>query len=139
MNHGLHRDFSLQEDQAAARWEKQIAPDLRMTVDLMVAEGDLVAVVWTARGTNTAHIGWLPATGVKVEERGITVWRIIDGKLHDEWTSFDLLHIARQFVTQLKWQLMALLFALAIFVWMTARLFRHRPQAPISGAKVIQA
>lgn len=131
VNHGLHRNIGLQEDQAAARWEKQTVPDLNMTVDLMVAEGDLVTVVWTARGTNTARIGWLPATGVKVEERGITVWRFIDGKIRDEWTSFDQLHIVGQIATQLKWQLMALLFALVILAWVGTRLFHHRPRAPL--------
>jgi steroid delta-isomerase-like uncharacterized protein len=131
VNHGLHRNFSLQEDQAAARWEKQTAPDLKISPDLMVAEGDLVTVIWTARGTNTAHLGWLPATGVKVEERGITVWRIVDGKIHEEWTSFDLFPIVRQFVTQLKWQLMALLFALIIVAWMATRFFHHRRRAPV--------
>jgi steroid delta-isomerase-like uncharacterized protein len=125
VNHGLHRNFNLDEDQAAARWEKEIAPDLKMTVDLMVAQEDFATVVWTARGTNTARIGWLPATGAKFEERGITVWRIVDGKIHDEWTSFDLLHIVRQIAAQLKWQLMALLLFLIIFLWMVVRLFRR--------------
>lgn len=59
VNHGLHRNFSLQEDQAAARWEKQTAPDLNITVDLMVAERGLVTVVWTAR--NEHHQNWLAA------------------------------------------------------------------------------
>jgi steroid delta-isomerase-like uncharacterized protein len=126
VNHGLHRNFNLDEDQAAARWEKQVAPDLKMTVDLMVVQEDFATVVWTARGTNTARIGWLPATGAKFEERGITVWRIIDGKIHDEWTSFDLLHIVRQIAAQLKWQLMALLLFLIIFLWMVVRLFRRK-------------
>lgn len=39
-DHGLDRNFDLEEDQAAARWEKKIAPDLRITVDLIMAEGD---------------------------------------------------------------------------------------------------
>jgi len=64
VNHGLHRDANLQEDQAAVHWEKQALPDLKMTVDQMVAEGDLVTVVWTIHGTNTAAASPLPATGV---------------------------------------------------------------------------
>jgi steroid delta-isomerase-like uncharacterized protein len=129
VNHGLHRNFTLQEDQAAARWEKQTAPDLKMSVDLIAAEEDFVTVVWTARGTNTARIGWLPATGVKFEERGITVWRIIDGKIRDEWTSFDDLYILRQIASQLKWQLIAILLVAIIFVWMLVRLFRRKFRA----------
>jgi len=91
VNHGLHRNADLQEDQAAARWEKEHLPDLKVTVDMMVAEGDLVTVMGTFRGTNSVPIGSLPATGVRIEGRGITVWRIVDGKIHDEWTAFDML------------------------------------------------
>ena len=54
VNHGLHKSFDLQADQAAVHAEKKAFPDLKITVDLMVAEGDLVTVVWTFRGTNTA-------------------------------------------------------------------------------------
>jgi len=121
VNHGLHRNASLQDDQAAARWEKQAFPDLKMTVDLMVAEGDLVTVVWTLRGTNTAAASPLPATGVKLELRGITVWRIVDGKIREEWTSFDMLRPVRQFADQLKWQLICLLCAAVILLWAAGR------------------
>ena len=54
VNHGLKRNFSLREDQAAVHQEKAAFPDLKMSVELMVAEGDLVAVVWIFRGTHTA-------------------------------------------------------------------------------------
>jgi steroid delta-isomerase-like uncharacterized protein len=121
VNHGLHRNASLQEDQAAVHWEKRAFPDLKMTVDLMVAEGDLVTVVWTMRGTNTTAASPLPATGVKIELRGITVWRIVDGKIREEWTSFDLSQAVRQLVAQLKWQLIGLLCAVAILLLAAGR------------------
>jgi steroid delta-isomerase-like uncharacterized protein len=124
VNHGLHRDANLQEDQAAARWEKTVLPDLTMTVDKIVAEDDLVTVVWRARGTNTVSVGELPATGATVELRGITVWRIVDGKIVEEWTSFDMLGVARQVATQLKWWIFGLLVALVMLVWGTARFVR---------------
>ena len=124
VNHGLHRDASLAEDQAAVHWEKQACPDLKMTVGPMVAEGDLVSVLWIARGTNTAATGWLPATGVKIELRGITIWRIADGKLLEEWTSFDIFRVVRQVVDQLKWQLLGLLCTAAILLWLIGRALR---------------
>jgi steroid delta-isomerase-like uncharacterized protein len=124
VNHGLHRDFDLEEDQAAVRWEKKIAPDLEITVDLMVAEGDLVTAVWTARGTNSAPIGSLPATGVRIEERGITVWRIADGKIREEWTSFDSLHIVREVMSQRKWTLISLACAAVVLLWLVIRFLR---------------
>ncbi|MGA2606670.1 MAG: ester cyclase [Terriglobia bacterium] len=122
VNHGLHRNADLREDQAAARAEKKAFPDLKMTVNLMVAEGDLVTVVWTFLGTHTgAGYYGLPPTGVKVELRGITVWRIVDGKIREEWTSFDQLRVFRQFVTQLKWPLIGFLSAAVILACVLCR------------------
>jgi steroid delta-isomerase-like uncharacterized protein len=132
VNHGLHSDVSLAEDQAAARFEKQVCPDLQMAIGAMVAEGDLVSVLWIARGTNTASAGWLPATGAKIELRGITIWRIDDGKIREEWTSYNELRIVREIVYQLRWQLLGLVCAVLFLFWIPARLmrrllFRNRP------------
>jgi steroid delta-isomerase-like uncharacterized protein len=121
VNHGLHKNFDLQADQAAVHAEKKAFSDLKMTVDLMVAEGDLVTVVWTFRGTNTAAGYGLPPTGARIELRGITVWRIVDGKIREEWTSFDDMQAARQLVSQLKWQLLGLLIVALILVWIFCR------------------
>jgi len=63
VNHGRTRDIGLKEDQDAARGWKSAAPDLKMTVELMVAEGDLVTVLWRAEGTNTGTGNGIPATG----------------------------------------------------------------------------
>jgi steroid delta-isomerase-like uncharacterized protein len=121
VNHGLHRNFDLQADQAAVHAEKKAFPDLKITADLMVAEGDMVTVVWTFRGTNTAAGYGLPPTGARIELRGITVWRIVDGRIREEWTSFDELQAARQIVTQLKWPLLGFLAAGVILVWIFSR------------------
>ena len=79
VNHGLQRSVGLKEDQEAARGWKDAFPDGKMGIVLMVAEDDLVTVIWTGTGTNTGQGNGLPATGKKVELRGITVWRIVDG------------------------------------------------------------
>ncbi len=125
VNHGLHRNASLAEDQAAVHFEKQACPDLRITFGPMVAEGDLVSVLWIFRGTNTARVGLLPATGAKIEVRGITIWRIADGRIREELTSFDLLGILRQVLYQLRWQLLGLGCVALIFIWIAVRLFRR--------------
>jgi len=125
-NHGLHRDFDLQADQDAVHAEKRAFPDLRMTVDKLVAEGDLVTALWTFRGTHTAGgYAGLPPTGARVEMRGITIWRIVDGKIRDEWTSFDELGAWSQVVAHLKWPLaLALVALLALVVIAERTLFR---------------
>jgi steroid delta-isomerase-like uncharacterized protein len=131
VNHGLHRNYDLQEDQAAVHAEKKAFPDLKMSVLLMASEGDLVTAVWVFRGTHTGSgYDGLPPTGVKLELRGITVWRIVDGKIREEWTEFDQLRAAQQFVTQLKWPLLGFLFVALILAWAFCRFFlrMRRPQ-----------
>lgn len=96
VNHARSRDASLAEDQAAARGWRQAAPDLIMTTDLILAEGDLVAVLWRASGTNTGEGNGLPATGKQINGKGITVWRIENGKLREEWSEFSMLQLLQQ-------------------------------------------
>jgi steroid delta-isomerase-like uncharacterized protein len=62
----------------------------------LIAEGDLVAIYWIARGTNTGTGNGLPATGKKAELAGITIWRIVDGKIKEEWSAFDELSMMQQ-------------------------------------------
>jgi steroid delta-isomerase-like uncharacterized protein len=123
VNHGLHRDATLQEDQNAVHAEKKAFPDLKMTVSLMTAKDDLVTAVWTFRGTHTGSGLGLPPTGARIELRGITVWRIVNGKISEEWTSFNELRPYIQIATQLRWLIIGFLFALLAAVIIFERLF----------------
>jgi steroid delta-isomerase-like uncharacterized protein len=135
VNHGLLRNYDLQEDQAAVHAEKKAFPDLKMSVILMAAEGDLVTAVWVFQGTHTGSgYDGLPPTGVKLELRGITVWRIVDGRIREEWTEFDQLRAAQQFVTQLKWPLLGFLLAALILVWVVCRAILKLRRPQIVGA-----
>jgi steroid delta-isomerase-like uncharacterized protein len=96
VNHGQTRDVGLAEDQAAARGWKSAFPDLVMTADKLIAEGDLVTVLWSARGTNTGTGNGLPATGKALTGRGITIWKVVDGRITEEWSAFDQLSIRQQ-------------------------------------------
>jgi steroid delta-isomerase-like uncharacterized protein len=96
VNHGLHRDISLDEDQAALRGWHQAFPDLAIVPAKLIADGDLVAIYWIARGTNTGTGNGLPVTGKKAEQAGITIWRIVDGKIKEEWSAFDQLSMMQQ-------------------------------------------
>ncbi len=95
VNHGVHRDIGLKEDQDAARGWKLAFPDLKMTVLKEIAEGDLVTLLWTGTGINTGEGNGLPATGKKMQARGITIWRIVNGKITEEWSAFDRLKIMK--------------------------------------------
>src|SRR5881392_160699 len=95
-NHGIHRTVGLEEDQAALKGWHQAFPDVVIVPEKLIAEGDLVTVYWIARGTNTGRGNGLPATGKKVEQAGITIWRIVDGKIKEEWSAFDQLSMMQQ-------------------------------------------
>ena len=96
VNHSIHRDASLEEDQAALKGWHQAFPDVVIAPEKLIAEDDLVTVYWTARGTNTGTGNGLPATGKKAELSGITIWRIVDGKIKEEWSAFDQLSMMQQ-------------------------------------------
>jgi steroid delta-isomerase-like uncharacterized protein len=134
-NHGLHASADLKEDQDAVHAEKKAFPDLRMSVEDMVADGDKVAVLWTFHGTHTgAGYEGLPATGTPVELRGITIWRITDGRIREEWSSWSETGAYIRMFAQLKWWfvlagLVALAAVIAIerFIWsMAKKMFAHR-------------
>ena len=134
-NHGLHQSVDLKTDQDAVHAEKQAFPDLRMTVQEMVAEGDKVAVLWTFRGTHTGS-GYegLPPTGTPVELRGITIWRIVDGRIREEWSSWSETGAYLRMLAHLKWWLvfaglvvLAMVIAIERLLWsMVKRMFAYR-------------
>jgi steroid delta-isomerase-like uncharacterized protein len=96
INHGIHRNASLEEDQAALKGWHEAFPDVVIAAEKLIAEGDLVTVYWIARGTNTGTGNGLPATGKKAELAGITIWRIVDGKIKEEWSAFDRFSMMQQ-------------------------------------------
>jgi steroid delta-isomerase-like uncharacterized protein len=96
VNHGIHRDATLEEDQAALKGWHHAFSDIAITPQKLIAEGDLVTIYWIARGTNTGTGNGLPATGKKAELGGITIWRIVDGKIKEEWSAFDQLSMMQQ-------------------------------------------
>ena len=94
--HGSTHDATLEEDMAAARDERQAMPDMRATVNQMVAEGDLVAVHWTVAGTNTQPGMGFPATGKKIKISGMTLFRFKGGKISEEWSFWNMLSVLKQ-------------------------------------------
>jgi steroid delta-isomerase-like uncharacterized protein len=96
VNHSLHSNASLEEDQTALKGWHAAFPDVVVVPEKLIAEDDLVTIYWIARGTNTGTGNGLPATGKKAELAGITIWRIVDGKIKEEWSAFDQLSMLRQ-------------------------------------------
>lgn len=96
VGHAGNGTFTRANGLAEAKGWRQAFPDLKMNVDLIVAENDLVAVRWTARGTNTGSGNGLPATGKSVTATGQATFRFVDGKIAEEWASGDTVGIMKQ-------------------------------------------
>ena len=68
-------------------------PDLRISVDDVIAEGDKVAVRISFAGTHAGdHLG-APATGNAVAATGLILMRWSDGQIAEAWNEFDALRI----------------------------------------------
>lgn len=71
-------------------------PDIAFTVDLVVAEGDLAASLWTATGTHAAEWQGIPATGREVTWSGINIFRFACGKIAESWGEADHISLRQQ-------------------------------------------
>jgi steroid delta-isomerase-like uncharacterized protein len=72
-------------------------PDFQFAIEDQIAEGDRVVTRWSGGGTHSGEFLGAPATGNYITLTGLTIFRIVDGKLRDGWTNEDLLG----FMTQL--------------------------------------
>jgi predicted ester cyclase len=96
VNHGTTKDLGLDESEAVDHGWRAAFPDLEVTVEREIAEGDFVTVLWRGRGTNTGSGNGLNPTGKKTEGRGISIFRVMDGRVEEEWTEYSQLLILRQ-------------------------------------------
>ncbi len=71
-------------------------PDLHVTVEDMIAEGDKVVAYKTLSGTHSgSHLG-IPATGKRVQYQIISIYRIKNGKIAEYWGLQDEISLHRQ-------------------------------------------
>ncbi len=71
-------------------------PDMRFTIEDILAEGDTVAVRLTGHGTHQGNLQGIPPTGKQATIPGMTIYRIADGKLVEQWESLDDLGLLQQ-------------------------------------------
>jgi steroid delta-isomerase-like uncharacterized protein len=70
--------------------------DFRITVEDQIAEGDVVVTRWSATGTHRGDLQGIPPTGKRVTVAGLTMDRIVNGKIVEEWEQFDQVGILQQ-------------------------------------------
>jgi len=71
-------------------------PDLRITLEDGMAEGDKAVTRWIGQGTHQGELMGIAPTGNQVTITGITIHRIEDGKIVEEWENWDALSLMQQ-------------------------------------------
>jgi steroid delta-isomerase-like uncharacterized protein len=99
----LRHDSRPSEPEPGPAGQKRIAadfrtafPDLSFEVDLVLAEGELVAGRWTASGTQLGSWADVEATGRRMGFSGLNVFRFSDGKVVEIWNHRDDLGLIEQ-------------------------------------------
>ena len=70
--------------------------DYSCTIEDQIAEGDRVATRWTVAGCQTEDLPGIPNKGRCFKMSGITISRVADGKIAEEWLSMDTLGMRQQ-------------------------------------------
>ena len=71
-------------------------PDLQITVDDLIAEGDKVVARYTARGTQRGDMPGIPATGKHATVTGIDILRVAGNQIAEHWGEADQLGMMQQ-------------------------------------------
>jgi len=71
-------------------------PDLRYSVDDVIAENDKVVVRWTWTCTHKGEFMGVAPTGRQATVTGMAIYRIAGGKCVERWVELGLLDLLRQ-------------------------------------------
>ncbi len=71
-------------------------PDLRFTLEDVIAEKDKVVVSWVISGAHKGEFMSIAPTGKKVSVEGITIHYLRDGKILDSNARWDAMGLLRQ-------------------------------------------
>jgi predicted ester cyclase len=63
---------------------RRACPDMRLTVEELVAEGDAVVVRWTLTGTHLGEYDGIAPTNKAIKTTGITIYHFANGKIVDD-------------------------------------------------------
>ncbi len=88
----------------SVRNHRQAFPDWAEEIKQIVAEGDFVATQFTSTGTNKGSFLGNAPTGKQIHINEMSFYRIVDGKIVEQWLIPDLLSLNQQLdlISQLK-------------------------------------
>ena len=71
-------------------------PDIHFTIEDQIAEGNKVVSRWTVSGTHRGTLMGIAPTGKRGMVRGVSVVVVVDGKIQEDWISWDQLGMWEQ-------------------------------------------
>lgn len=75
---------------------KAAFPDMAIAVEEQIAEGGTVATRYTMRGTHRGAFQGTPPTGRSVALGGVSLHRVADGRIVEDWPGLDLMGLLQQ-------------------------------------------
>ena len=79
-----------------ARKFREAFPDFHDSVDIQIAEGDMVATRFTSTGTHRGTFMGVEPTNRELTWTGITIDRIAEGKIVESWAKWDMMGMIQQ-------------------------------------------
>ena len=71
-------------------------PDVRLMIEDIIAEGEIVMTRWSCRGTHKGDLSGIAPTGKQINISGVTIARLANGKLAEGWVNWDALGLMQQ-------------------------------------------
>ncbi len=71
-------------------------PDVRLTIEDIIAEGETVMTRWSCRGTHKGDLSGIAPTGKQFTISGVTMARLSNGKMAEGWVNWDALGLMQQ-------------------------------------------
>jgi steroid delta-isomerase-like uncharacterized protein len=71
-------------------------PDLRLTIEDIIAEGETVTARWSCRGTHKGDLSGIAPTGKQFTISGVTIARLSNGKMAEGYVNWDALGLMQQ-------------------------------------------
>jgi predicted ester cyclase len=85
-----------EETRAAITGMRSALGDVSLAIEDMIVEGDRVVTRWTLRGTHDGELWGIAPTGTEIEYTGITVNRLANGKIIEDWFEASTLQVLQQ-------------------------------------------
>ena len=71
-------------------------PDLTFTIDEIFSDGDMVCTRWSSTATHDGELMGIAATGNQTTVTGISIDKVVDGKVAESWVQWDNMGLLQQ-------------------------------------------